>query len=42
LGGREVEEDNGGDNLTIVENTSYQSRIFYINRRMEHNVVRNV
>jgi hypothetical protein len=38
--GRKIKKDNGRNHLVVVEGAKYQPRIFYINRRMEHNVAR--
>jgi hypothetical protein len=40
--GGKFKEDNGGDHSIAVERTKYYQRLFYINRRMEHNVVEYV
>jgi hypothetical protein len=37
--GWEIKENNGRDHSLVIEGINYQQRIFYISRRLEHNVV---
>jgi hypothetical protein len=37
--GGKIKEENGGDHLIAVEHTNFYRRLFYINKRMEHNVI---